>query len=65
MAAQQDLEHQADDPGDAAEGPAQEDRRKGPSDRRRAEEDRRNAERVAQDIAPRRNPDVTDRRGRS
>lgn len=37
-------------------------RRTGLADRRLAAFDRRNAERVAEDIAPRRNADVSDRR---
>jgi len=39
-------------------------RRQGPADRRIALEDRRNSERLTQDIAPRRDPDVKDRRKR-
>lgn len=39
-------------------------RREGPADRRVATEERRNPERIAQDIAPRRDPDVKDRRKR-
>lgn len=38
------------------------DRRKGPKDRRASKPDRRNAERLLDDIAPRRNPEVPDRR---
>ena len=37
-------------------------RRAGTPDRRTTQEDRRNMERVAQDIAPRRDPEVKDRR---
>jgi len=39
-------------------------RRAGPVDRRMALEDRRNLERVSQEIAPRRHPDIKDRRKR-
>jgi hypothetical protein len=39
-------------------------RRKGPIDRRAPPQDRRNPERTADDIAPRRNPDLPDRRER-
>lgn len=38
------------------------DNRVGPADRRMAVEDRRNAERVADDLNPRRDPEVRDRR---
>jgi len=41
---------------------ASEDRRKGPADRRRNRADRRNPERLQEDLAPRRHPDVSDRR---
>ena len=44
---------------------AQEERRAGPADRRRTQPDRRNAERVSEDVAPRRHPDVKDRRSRT
>ena len=37
-------------------------RRTGPKDRRIAAEDRRNAERVADDLNPRRDPELPDRR---
>lgn len=40
----------------------QEERRTGARDRRTAKVDRRNSERLAEDIAPRRHPDVKDRR---
>jgi hypothetical protein len=53
-------EEQAATPPDSALA----ERRQGPADRRIALEDRRNSERVAQDIAPRRDPDVKDRRKR-
>jgi hypothetical protein len=39
-----------------------ENRRKGRKDRRLVKQDRRNAERVAEDVGPRRNPEVPDRR---
>jgi hypothetical protein len=39
-----------------------EDRRQGIKDRRIAEKDRRNPERLADDIAPRRHPDIKGRR---
>jgi hypothetical protein len=39
-----------------------ENRRKGRKDRRKANQDRRNAERVADDVGPRRHPDVPERR---
>jgi len=41
---------------------ASEDRRKGPRDRRRNRVDRRNPERLQEDLTPRRDPDVGDRR---
>lgn len=37
-------------------------RRSGPANRRTRKADRRNAERLTEDIAPRRNPEVPDRR---
>ncbi len=37
-------------------------RRTGPKTRRMALEDRRNEDRVAEDVLPRRNPDLPDRR---
>ncbi|MFP6837934.1 MAG: hypothetical protein VB948_17700 [Pseudomonadales bacterium] len=37
-------------------------RRKGAKDRRESAQDRRNAERVADDVGPRRHPDIPDRR---
>lgn len=40
----------------------EEDRRSGARDRRTAKADRRNSERLAEDIAPRRHPDIKDRR---
>lgn len=42
----------------------QDERRQGPEDRRTAGEDRRNLDRVLEDFAPRRNPDMRDRRSR-
>lgn len=44
---------------DAHAGP---ERRSGKPDRRRSREDRRNEDRMLDDPAPRRNPDVPDRR---
>jgi hypothetical protein len=41
---------------------AGENRRKGSKDRREANQDRRNAERVADDVGPRRHPDIPERR---
>ena len=41
---------------------ADQERRRGLADRRVAAEDRRNAERVAEDPAPRRDPETPDRR---
>lgn len=38
------------------------DRRKGARDRRETRQDRRNPERVADDVGPRRHPDVRERR---
>ncbi|MGE0625628.1 MAG: hypothetical protein AB7I04_13305 [Pseudomonadales bacterium] len=40
----------------------EEERRSGVRDRRIAKADRRNSERLVEDIAPRRHPDVKDRR---
>lgn len=39
-----------------------EERRDGPMDRRAKNKDRRDPERVAEEIAPRRHPDIKDRR---
>jgi hypothetical protein len=39
-----------------------EERRNGPKDRRTARTDRRNPERLAEEIAPRRHPDIKGRR---
>lgn len=39
-----------------------EERRDGPKDRRQADKDRRDPERVADEIAPRRHPDIKGRR---
>ena len=41
-----------------------EDRRQGAKDRRKANKDRRDLERLADEIAPRRHPDVRSRRSR-
>ena len=41
-----------------------EDRRQGAKDRRITDKDRRDPERVADEIAPRRHPDIKDRRTR-
>jgi hypothetical protein len=41
---------------------ADNDKRSGSTDRRITAEDRRNTERVAEDLTPRRDPDVKDRR---
>ena len=43
----------------------EEERRKGPKDRRTTKSERRNPERIADEIAPRRHPDVKDRRLKS
>ncbi|MCB1683927.1 MAG: hypothetical protein KDI31_05565 [Pseudomonadales bacterium] len=43
-------------------GHAGSERRSGPADRRSSQPDRRNPERTAEDFAPRRHPDVKDRR---
>ena len=48
--------------GDSHTSASSEERRTGPSDRRIAGEDRRNEDRVNDELLPRRNPDVTDRR---
>lgn len=42
--------------------PVEQERRNGPADRRATPQERRNPERAADDMAPRRNPDVGDRR---
>lgn len=42
--------------------PTDRERRNGPTDRRQSTEDRRNIDRLSDDPAPRRNPDVSDRR---
>jgi hypothetical protein len=45
-----------------SDGLTEEDRRTGTRDRRVAKVDRRNSERLAEEIAPRRHPDVKGRR---
>jgi hypothetical protein len=52
-------EKTATDPAAAQPG---EDRRDGPKDRRTNRKDRRDPERLAEDIAPRRHPDIKGRR---
>ena len=47
---------------DSAEAYQGEERRDGPKDRRRLDKDRRDPERVADEIAPRRHPDIKGRR---
>ena len=42
----------------------QRERRTGPADRRSGQSERRNAERVSEEVAPRRLPDVKDRRSK-
>jgi len=52
-------ENKTPDPSDNYQG---EERRDGPRDRRAKNKDRRDPERVADDIAPRRHPDIKGRR---
>lgn len=63
--AMSDNQISASKPGEPKQGSAEqerEERRSGHRDRRKAGTDRRNAERLAEDIAPRRHPDVKGRR---
>lgn len=50
-------------PAPEAPAPMAPERRRGPADRRTQRQDRRDVERVADDLVPRRNPDLPDRRG--
>ena len=52
-------QNSSSDPAETHQG---EDRRDGPRDRRKGEKDRRDPERVADEIAPRRHPDIKGRR---
>ena len=47
---------------EASENYQGEERRDGPKDRRQTDKDRRDPERVADEIAPRRHPDINGRR---